>query len=110
MSRRRPDPADFSICPHCWHLNPASRFCARCLADMTTVLQESGGERWTAPVQSPVPVRAGRRLSRRQRAALLGVLLLFALAQLALAFGNPRGALFQEHPAAPTGRATTGYR
>jgi hypothetical protein len=84
---------DFVICPHCWHLNPASRVCARCLADMTTVLQESGGARWTAPVQSPVPVRAGRRLTRRQRAALLGVVVLFTLGQLALAFGGaPRPA------------------
>ena len=73
---------DFSICPHCWHVNPPARLCARCFADMTTVLQETGGRRWTAAAQSPMPVRAGRRLTRRQRALLLSAVVLFALAQL----------------------------
>jgi hypothetical protein len=71
---------------------------------MTTVLQESGGRRWTAPVQSPVPVRVGRRLTRRQRWVLFGMLVLFGAAQLTLAFGGGgghTGALFQERSAVP---------
>lgn len=81
---------DFTICPHCWQVNPPARICARCLADMTTLLQESGGVRWTAAVQSPVPVRVGGRLSRPQRLALLAIVVLFALAQVALALtGTP---------------------
>lgn len=77
--------SDFVICPHCWHLNPPAALCARCFADMRTVLQESGGKRWTAAAQSPMPVRVGRRLTRRQRALLLGAVLLFALGQVAIA-------------------------
>jgi hypothetical protein len=51
-----------SVCPHCWEVNiRAHRLCGRCGADMHTVLQESGGLRWTAAVQSPVPVRGGGR-------------------------------------------------
>ena len=76
---------DFVICPHCWHLNPPSRICAGCFADMTTRLQETGGRRWTAPAQSPMPVRVGGRLSQRQRWLLLSALVLFALSQVALA-------------------------
>ena len=60
---------DFVVCPHCWAVNPPSRYCARCLADMTLLLQESGGRRWTAAVQSPVPVRAGARLTAGSGAA-----------------------------------------
>lgn len=57
-----------SVCPHCWMVNPAPfTLCARCGADMRTWLQESGGLRRTAPVQSPVPVGAGARLSGVQR-------------------------------------------
>ena len=77
--------SDFTICPHCWHLNPAAALCGRCFADMRTVLQESGGKRWTAAAQSPMPVHAGRRLSRSQRMLLLGAVLLFALSQVAVA-------------------------
>lgn len=79
---------DFVVCPHCWQVNPPSRYCARCLADMTLLLQESGGRRWTAPAQSPMPVRVGGRLSRRQRWTLLGVLVLFGVGQLALAIAG----------------------
>src|SRR5687768_6431112 len=44
------------VCPHCWNVNMyALRLCGRCGADMSTALQESGGLRWTAAVQSPVP-------------------------------------------------------
>jgi hypothetical protein len=80
--------SDFVVCPHCWQVNPASRYCARCLADMTLLLQESGGRRWTAPAQSPMPVRVGGRLTRRQRGILLGALVLFGVSQLALAFAG----------------------
>jgi hypothetical protein len=43
---------------------------------METWLQETGGLRRTAPVQSPVPVAGGPRLSALQR-AVLGVFLAF---------------------------------
>jgi hypothetical protein len=75
--------ADFDVCPHCWHVNGAlSRVCLKCRGDMTLVLQESGGERWTAPAQSPMPVPGGRRLSVGQRILLFGFLVLFGIAQL----------------------------
>ena len=76
--------ADFSICPHCWHVDGlGSQVCVRCRADKATLLQESGGWRWTAPVQSPVPVRVGARLSRLQRGVILGFVVMLGLAQLA---------------------------
>jgi hypothetical protein len=82
---------DFAICPHCWHLNgPASRVCLRCRADMTLVLQESGGERWSAPVQSPVPVARALDLSRGRRAVLFGLALLVVLAQAIQIVGMSR--------------------
>ncbi len=66
------------VCPHCWGVNPrAERLCASCGADMHTLLQESGGLRRTAPVQSPVPVRA--RLSTLQRAVVFVCLVMLAL-------------------------------
>lgn len=96
-------PQDFSVCPHCWHLNGGgARTCARCLADVTTLLQESGGRRWTAAVQSPVPVRVGHRLSRLQRWAVLGFVALLALAQLAVAFAPQRAT--PRASAVPAGR------
>jgi hypothetical protein len=79
---------DFVVCPHCWHLNPPARLCARCFADMGTLLQESGGKRWTAAAQSPMPVRGGGGLSRRQRWVLLGAVVLFAISQVALALAS----------------------
>jgi len=52
-------------------VNPGPfRLCARCGAAMDTVLQESGGLRRTAPVQSPVPVRGSDRLTAFQRAVV----------------------------------------
>lgn len=45
---------------------------------MELVLQESGGLRRTAPVQSPVPVRA--RLSVGQRVVVLGFVVLLVAA------------------------------
>jgi hypothetical protein len=101
-----PDPSrrdDFDVCPHCWHVNgPMARICLRCRADMTLLLQESGGQQWAAPVQSPVPVRGGSRLSRTQRAVILGFVVLFGVAQLVAAFA-PR---ISPHlpPAVPGGR------
>jgi len=85
MTHRIEVGGDFVVCPHCWQLNPPSRYCAKCLADMTLLLQESGGRRWTAPVQSPVPVRVHSRLSSWQRWALLAALILFGVGQVALA-------------------------
>jgi hypothetical protein len=76
---RLPDP--LGVCPHCWGVNPhAERLCARCGADMRTLLQESGGLRRTAAVQSPVPMKP--RLSRLQRFIVLAFLVLLALAQV----------------------------
>ncbi len=77
------------MCPHCWMVNPGPfRLCARCGAAMDTFLQESGGLRRTAPVQSPVPVTG--RLSLVQRAVI--ALFLAALALTYLAQLLPRGA------------------
>ncbi|MBI4544385.1 MAG: zinc ribbon domain-containing protein [Gemmatimonadetes bacterium] len=82
-----PGGGELSVCPHCWYVNPrAARLCARCGADMALLLQESGGLRHTAPVQSPVPVRAGARLSAVQRALVLGFVALLAFASLVAAF------------------------
>ncbi len=69
---------------------------------MTLLLQESGGQRWVAPVQSPVPVRGGARLSRAQRAVILGFVVLFGVAQLLAAFA-PRISPYLP-PAVPGGR------
>ena len=81
-----PETDRLTVCPHCWEVNVrAFRLCGRCGADMHMVLQESGGARRTAPVQSPVPVRASARLSPAQRTLLLAFVLLLVLAQIALA-------------------------
>jgi hypothetical protein len=78
--------SDFEVCPHCWHVNgPMSRICLKCRGDMTLVLQESGGARWTAAVQSPMPIQRGGRLSRGQRLILLGFVVLFCIGQLVYA-------------------------
>lgn len=82
------------ICPHCWNVNAyAHRLCGRCGADMTLILQESGGLRATAAVQSPVPVRAAGRLSRWQRWVVLGFVALIFLGSMLGAlshWGPPR--------------------
>jgi hypothetical protein len=72
-----------AVCPHCWEVNVrAFRLCGRCGADMHLALQESGGLRLTAPVQSPVPVRVGARLSPLQRALVLCFVALLVIAQI----------------------------
>jgi len=72
-----------TVCPHCWELNVhADRLCGRCGADMRLALQESGGLRRTAPVQSPVPVPGGRPLSVFQRLFVLAFVVLLFLVQL----------------------------
>ncbi|MEZ4424707.1 MAG: hypothetical protein R3E98_14955 [Gemmatimonadota bacterium] len=74
---------EHSICPHCWGVNPGMfRLCARCGADMRTILQESGGLRRTAAVQSPVPVGTARRLGLGQRAVLCLFVVMMALSYL----------------------------
>ncbi len=88
MSRLRPRGAPTgdhgvpAVCPHCWMVNPgAFRLCARCGAAMDTHLQESGGLRRVAPVQSPVPV-TGARLGPWSRAILGAFVVLLALGYL----------------------------
>lgn len=82
--------AGAAVCPHCWMVNPGPfRLCGRCGADMRTNLQESGGARRSAPVQSPVPVACGPRLTGLQRLVLAGFLLLLALSHV-LAAATPR--------------------
>lgn len=78
-----------TVCPHCWMVNPgAFRLCGRCGADMHTILQESGGLRRVAPIQSPVPVGASRRLRTSQRVILGAFVALLAAWYLApLIFG-----------------------
>jgi hypothetical protein len=49
---------------------------------MQLVLQESGGLRRTAPVQSPVPVNVRDRLSPIQRLVVLAFVLLLFMVQL----------------------------
>jgi hypothetical protein len=93
---------DFVICPHCWHVNPPARMCAGCFADMGTLLQETGGKRWTAAAQGPMPVRAGGRLSRRQRWLLLGAVVLFAVSQIVLALAPAAARVTAGPPSGPT--------
>lgn len=93
-----------SVCPHCWEVNiRAHRLCGRCGADMHTVLQESGGLRWTAAVQSPVPVRGTSALSLTQRVLILCFLLLLIVGQIIGALlGATTGAIRQEAAADST--------
>jgi len=95
--------ARLAVCPHCWNVTRSGgRLCVRCGADMTTLLQESGGLRRTAPVQSPMPIRAAGRLSGLQRLLIGVIVILLALSHLlgALAPGNPRP---RPEPAVPAG-------
>ncbi len=78
-----PDGGAVAVCPHCWQVNVGGeRLCGRCGADMTLLLQESGGLRRTPAVQSPVPVRVSGRLGPVTRALLLVLTLMLALAWL----------------------------
>jgi hypothetical protein len=83
---------------------------------MTLALQESGGLRRTAAVQSPVPVRRSARLSPVQRAIVLAFVLLLALAHLVAALlpgarlpglplAQPLGSGFAPVPSQPDDRA-----
>ena len=96
-----------AVCPHCWGVNVrAERLCGRCGADMHLLLQESGGLRATAPVQSPVPVRVRDRLSPLQRVLVLCFLLILVAAQFVGAFlGNWRAAAAIQ-PAQPAGQSS----
>jgi hypothetical protein len=73
-----------AVCPHCWMVNPAPfTLCARCGASMDTHLQESGGLRRTAPVQSPVPMGASARMGPVTRVLLALCVLMLALSYVA---------------------------
>lgn len=92
-----PDPGGPSVCPHCWNVNPGVfTLCARCGARMDTLLQESGGMRRTAPIQSPVPV-SGARLGPLTRAVLAIFVAVLALGYLAYLLPPPA-----RHPPAAT--------
>ncbi|HEX7050353.1 MAG TPA: hypothetical protein VF188_09145 [Longimicrobiales bacterium] len=100
--RSAPAGGRLAVCPHCWNVERyALRLCSRCGADMTTVLQESGGLRATAPVQAPVPVRARGRLTLFQRVVVLGFAALLTLAA-AIGVWAP-GVYHPARPAAPAG-------
>lgn len=91
-----------SVCPHCWMVNPgAFRLCGRCGAQMDTLLQESGGLRRTAPIQSPVPV-AGARLGPAARVVLGFFVLVLALGYLVQVLPRPTDAQAGPQPAWPT--------
>lgn len=76
--------AEAAVCPHCWMVNPgAFHLCVRCGADMSTTLQESGGLRWAAPIQSPVPAPGRPRLSLVQRVLVGAFVAILALSWLA---------------------------
>lgn len=71
-------------------VNPAQfRLCARCGADMETLLQETGGLRRVAPVQSPVPVH-GTQLGLLSRMVLAAFVVVLALGYLAHLLPAPR--------------------
>lgn len=86
----------------------AFRLCGRCGADMALALQESGGLRRTAPVQSPVPVRGRGGLSPLQRLLILFFVFILFVAQIISALYTsawqalPRP---DEAPAVPAGGA-----
>lgn len=93
-----------SVCPHCWMVNPGPfRLCGRCGAAMNTHLQESGGLRRAAPVQSPIPIEVGGRLTIVQRAIVGVFVAVLALGYLAQLLPYPTGS-----PAARTVPAIPG--
>jgi len=100
-----------AVCPHCWEINHhAQRLCGRCGADMHLVLQESGGLRMTAPVQSPMPVRARDRLSPVQRTFVLCVVLVLFAVQVLVAIyaSNWRATPAARVPTEPAVPGSTG--
>lgn len=73
-------------------VNPGPfRLCGRCGAEMDTLLQESGGLRRTAPIQSPVPV-SGARLGPVARVVLGVFVVVLALGYLVQLLPAPRTA------------------
>jgi hypothetical protein len=107
-----PDGRPIAVCPHCWEVNRrVERLCGRCGADMNLLLQESGGLRATAAIQSPVPVRVGSRLSALQRLlVLLFVLILFAGQVLSAIFAGALDWIPAGHdvsPVVPASAAST---
>jgi hypothetical protein len=103
-SPQRAEP--IAVCPHCWGVNVrAERLCGRCGADMHLLLQESGGLRATAPVQSPVPVRVRDRLTPLQRALVLCFLLILVAAQFVGAFLGSWRVVAAVQPARPAGQS-----
>lgn len=94
-----------SVCPHCWMVNPGPfRLCSRCGAAMDTHLQESGGLRRTAPIQSPVPVGVADRLSGFQRAVVGLFVAALALMYLSHLVPQPRtGPVDASVPVSPGG-------
>lgn len=97
-----------AVCPHCWEVNPrAVRLCGRCGADMHLALQESGGLRATAPVQSPVPVGVRERLSPLQRMVILTLTLLLVAAHVLLAWSMIACVLRPTTPAPPPTRGAS---
>lgn len=93
-------PSDaLAVCPHCWHVNPGLfRLCGRCGAQMDTVLQESGGLRRTAPIQSPVPV-SGARIGPVARVVLGAFVVVLALGYLVHLLPLPRDVRLLPQPA-----------
>ena len=82
------------------------RLCGRCGADMALALQESGGLRRTAPIQSPVPVRG--RLSPLQRLLILFFVFILFVAQILSALYTTAWRAMPgagEAPAVPAGGA-----
>jgi hypothetical protein len=68
---------------------------------MDTLLQESGGLRRTAPIQSPVPV-AGTRIGPAARVVLGFFVLVLALGYLVQVLPRPTDAQAGPAPAWPT--------
>ena len=90
-----------SVCPHCWMVTPgAFRLCGRCGAQMDTLLQESGGLRRTAPIQSPVPV-AGTRIGPVARVVLGVFVVVLALGYLVQVLPRPADSRVAHRAAAP---------
>lgn len=105
LSTRERVEGGLRVCPHCWNVNAhALTLCSRCGADMNSALQESGGLRWAAPVQSPVPQPTSRRLPIWLRAFLLLLVALLAVARLVAPFVTTASPRHGAHPPVPAQR------